>query len=54
MIRRLWCRLMHYAPTWPTGDGTYGCRLCLVRHPVPWANPEPEQRGELVAVEEAE
>jgi hypothetical protein len=34
-LRCLWCKCMHEAPMWPI-HGSYRCRTCYRRHPVPW------------------
>jgi hypothetical protein len=37
-IARLWCRLMHTEPMWPS-HGQYECRRCGQRYRVSWEEP---------------
>jgi len=38
-LGRGWCRWMHSDITWPV-NGSYECRKCRRRFPVPWETPE--------------
>jgi len=44
---RLWCRLMHAEPMWPS-HGQYECRTCGRRYRVCWEEPSPATPRVLV------